>query len=70
MVIKQFMSILENFGVHEIEAEGKEFDPNLMNAVMHEEDETMGENIVSQVLQKGYIIGDRVIRHAMVKVAN
>lgn len=70
MVIKQFMSILEDFGVHEIEAEGKEFDPNLMNAVMHEEDETMGENIVSQVLQKGYIIGDKVIRHAMVKVAN
>lgn len=70
MVIKQFTDILSGLGVYEIEAEGKSFDPNLMNAVMHEENPDLPENTVSQVLQKGYIIGERVIRHAMVKVAN
>lgn len=70
MVIKQFNDILNSFGVFEIEAEGAQFDPNLMNAVMHIEDEAFGENTVAEVLQKGYIIGEKVIRHAMVKVAN
>lgn len=70
MVIKQFNEILNSFGVYEIEAVGAQFDPNLMNAVMHVEDEAFGENTVAEVLQKGYIIGEKVIRHAMVKVAN
>lgn len=70
MVIRQFYEIMESNGVKEIEAEGKEFDPNYHNAVMHIEDDSYGENVVVEVLQKGYIIGERVIRHAMVKVAN
>ena len=70
MVIRRFYEIMESNGVKEIEAENKEFDPNLHNAVMHIEDENYGENMVVEVLQKGYIIGERVIRHAMVKVAN
>ena len=70
MVIRQFYDIMESNGVKEIEAEGAEFDPNFHNAVMHIEDDSYGENVVVEVLQKGYIIGERVIRHAMVKVAN
>ena len=70
MVIRRFYEIMESNGVKEIEAENKEFDPNFHNAVMHIEDENYGENMVVEVLQKGYIIGERVIRHAMVKVAN
>ena len=57
-------------GVKEIEAEGKEFDPDFHNAVMHVEDEAYGENIVVEVLQKGYMYKDSVVRHSMVKVAN
>ncbi len=70
MVIRQFLDIMESNGVKEIEAQGKQFDPNFHNAVMHIEDEEYGENTVVEVLQKGYVIGERVIRHAMVKVAN
>lgn len=70
MVIRRFYEIMESNGVKEIEAENKEFDPNFHNAVMHIEDDSYGENMVVEVLQKGYIIGERVIRHAMVKVAN
>lgn len=62
--------ILSKMGVVEIEAMGKAFDPNLHNAVMHIEDESVGENTVVDVLQKGYMKGDKVIRYAMVKVAN
>ena len=69
-IYKQLMTILEGAGVKQIEALGKEFDPNLHNAVMHEENEEFGENIVSQELQKGYMYNDSVIRHSMVKVAN
>ncbi|MCR5205602.1 MAG: nucleotide exchange factor GrpE [Lachnospiraceae bacterium] len=69
-IYKQLMTILENAGVKQIEALGKEFDPNLHNAVMHEENEEFGENTVSQELQKGYMYNDSVIRHSMVKVAN
>ena len=69
-VHKQFITSLESAGVKAIEAEGKEFDPNFHNAVMHEEDETMGENMVSQELQKGYMYRDSVVRHSMVKVVN
>jgi molecular chaperone GrpE len=69
-VYKQLMSSLEEIGVNQIEAEGKEFDPNLHNAVMHEENEELGENIVSEELQKGYTYRETVVRHSMVKVAN
>lgn len=69
-VYKQFLASLEEIGVKAIEAEGKEFDPNLHNAVMHEENEEFGENIVSAELQKGYMYRDSVVRHSMVKVAN
>ena len=57
-------------GVTPIESDGKEFDPNLHNAIMHEEDGSMGENLVAQTFQKGYLLGEKVIRHAMVKVVN
>lgn len=69
-IYKQLMKTLEELGVSEIEADGKEFDPNLHNAVMHVEDETLGENVVAEVLQKGYMYKDTVVRHSMVKVAN
>ena len=70
MVLKQFTEILTSLGVQEIEAEGKAFDPNLHNAVMHIEDENFGENEVAAVLQRGYICKDKVIRPSMVQVAN
>lgn len=70
MVYKQIMTTLDGVGVKVIEAVGQEFNPDLHNAVMHVEDENYGENVVAQVLQKGYKIGDRVVRYAMVKVAN
>ena len=70
MILKNFVSLLENLGVTEIEALGKTFDPNLHNAIMHIEDEQYGENEVYNVLQKGYVRGDKIIRHAMVMVAN
>lgn len=70
LIYKQVLSTLEDIGVEAIEAEGKEFDPNFHNAVMHEDNEELGENIISQELQKGYKYRDTVIRHSMVKVAN
>lgn len=70
MVYKQLISSLEESGVKQIDALGKEFDPNLHNAVMHEENEELGENIVSEEFQKGYIYRETVVRHSMVKVAN
>ena len=69
-IYKQMLTELESIGVKPIEAEGKEFDPNLHNAVMHCEDDTVGDNIVVQELQKGYTYHDAVVRHSMVKVAN
>lgn len=69
-IYQQLVKTLEDAGVKEIEAEGKEFDPNLHNAVMHVEDEELGENVVAEVLQKGYTYRDTVVRHSMVKVAN
>ena len=69
-IYKQFLSSLEEIGVKPIDAVGKEFDPNLHNAVMHEENEEFGENTVSEELQKGYMYRDSVVRHSMVKVAN
>ena len=70
LIYKQLLSTLDEMGVTAIEAEGKEFDSDLHNAVMHEENDELGENIVSQELQKGYKYRDTVIRHSMVKVAN
>ena len=67
---KLLSDILARINVSEIESDGKEFDPNLHNAIMHEEDPEKGENLVSQTLRKGYKLGDKVIRHAMVKVVN
>lgn len=69
-IYKQFITALETAGVKPIEAVGKEFDPNFHNAVMHDEDENLGENIVSEELQKGYMYRDTVVRHSMVKVVN
>ena len=69
-VYKQFTKALEDLGVTVIEAVGKEFDPNLHNAVMHVEDEKAGENIVVEEFQKGYMYKGSVVRHSMVKVAN
>lgn len=70
LTLKSFVETMNKMGVHEIEALGKEFDPNLHNAVMHVEDDTVGDNIVVEVFMKGYAKGDKVLRYAMVKVAN
>ena len=69
-IYKQIQKVFEEAGVKPIEAAGKEFDPNFHNAVMHVEDESLGENIVAEELQKGYMYRDSVARHSMVKVAN
>lgn len=70
MIYKQLIGELDKLGVKPIEAVGKEFDPNLHNAVMHTDDESLGENVVTQVFQKGFRMGESVIRFAMVQVAN
>lgn len=70
MIYKQMMTAFDEMGVKPIEAVGKDFDPNLHNAVMHVEDESVGENIVVEEFQKGYTYKDFVVRHSMVKVAN
>lgn len=70
LIYKQLLQTLEDMGVVAIEAKGQEFDPELHNAVMHEDNEELGENIVSEELQKGYKYKDTVVRHSMVKVAN
>lgn len=70
MVYKQLIKALADMGVEPIEAVGKPFDPNLHNAVMHVEDENLGENTVAQEFQKGYLYHGSVVRHSMVQVAN
>lgn len=70
MILKSFKDTLEKMGITEIEAMNKTFDPNVHYAVMHVEDESFGESEIVEVLQKGYICKDKVIRYAMVKVAN
>ena len=70
LVLKSVEETLAKLGVSEIEALGKEFDPQYHNAVMHVDDPEEGESVVVEVLQKGYIKGERVLRYAMVKVAN
>ena len=70
MTMNQLREVFAKLGITEIEAQGKPFDPNLHNAVMHIEDENLGENIVAQVFQAGFLLGEKVIRFAMVQVAN
>lgn len=70
MIFRQYLGILEKLGVSEIPAQGEAFDPNLHNAVSSCEDENYGDNTVCAVMQKGYALGKKVIRHAMVTVAN
>lgn len=70
LICKQFAAVLEKLGVTEIEALGQPFDPEKHNAVMHIDDESLAENTVVEVFRKGYQMGDRVVRFAMVKVAN
>ena len=70
MVYRQLLKNLEEIGITPIEALGKPFDPNLHNAVMHDEDDSDQVNIVTQEFQKGYMYKDHVVRHSMVKVLN
>lgn len=70
MIVKQLSDLSAKLGLVEIGAVGEPFDPNLHEAIMHIEDENLGENVISQVLQKGYKFGDTVVRPAMVQVAN
>ena len=70
LIFQAFCKTMKELSVEEIGKEGEPFNPDLHNAVMHIEDDSLGDNVVAQVLQKGYRIGDRVVRYAMVKVAN
>ncbi len=70
MIMNQFNTTMEKLGVTEIESLGQKFDPAFHNAVMHVEDAEKGENEIVEVFQKGFLMGDKVIRFAMVKVAN
>ena len=70
MIFTQYKELLKKLGVSEIEAQGQSFDPERHEAVMHIDDENFGENQVAQVFQAGFILGDKVIRHAVVQVAN
>ena len=70
MTMTELVKILNGLGVEIFGAEGEEFDPNLHNAVMHIDDENYGENVICQVFQQGFKLGDKVVRFAMVQVAN
>lgn len=70
MLAKQLKNTLEKMKIEEIASTGEQFDPNLHNAIFHEEDEQQPENTVTETLQKGYRLGEKVIRHALVKVVN
>ena len=70
MIFHQYQEILKKLGVEEITALGQPFDPETMNAVMHVDDGNFGENTVAQVFQAGFRLGDKVVRHAIVQVAN
>ena len=70
MTMNQLKTVLEKLGITEIDALGQTFDPKLHNAVMHVDDENLGENVVAEVFQAGFQLGEKVIRFAMVKVAN
>ena len=70
MTMNQLVAVMEKLGVKAFGAAGEAFDPTLHNAVMHCEDESLGEHVIAEVFQKGFIVGEKVIRFAMVKVAN
>ena len=70
MTMTQLVGIFSGLGVEIFGNVGEEFDPNFHNAVMHTEDESLGENVISQVFQKGFKLGDKIVRFAMVQVAN
>ena len=70
MIMAQFNTTLEKLGATRIDCLGQKFDPSLHNAVMHVEDEEKGENEIVEVFQEGFMMGEKVIRYAMVKVAN
>ena len=70
MIFAQYKELLKKLGVEEIEAQGQPFDPERHEAVMHIDDENLGENEVAQVFQAGFLLGEKVIRHAVVQVAN
>ena len=70
MIFSQFMKVMTDSGVKSFGEKGDSFDPNLHNAVMHIEDESLGDNEIAEVFEKGYMLGDRVLRPATVKVAN
>ncbi|MCR4925309.1 MAG: nucleotide exchange factor GrpE [Clostridiales bacterium] len=70
MIYEQFVSVISRLGVEAYGEKGEEFNPNIHNAVMHIEDEELGENVIAEVFAKGYKLGDRIVREATVKVAN
>ena len=70
MTMNELVKIFTGLGVEIFGNVGEEFDPNIHNAVMHTEDESLGENVISMVFQKGFKIGEKVVRFAMVQVAN
>ena len=70
MIVKQFQALIETLELSKVASAGDTFDPNLHDAVMHIEDENLGENVIAEVLQQGYKFGETVVRPAMVKVAN
>lgn len=70
MIETQIEAAFEKLGISPVGAVGENFDPNLHNAVAHIDDESLGESVISAVFQKGYMLGDRVVRHAVVQVAN
>ena len=70
MTMNQLVSVMEKLGVESFGAAGDHFDPQLHNAVMHIEDESLGENVIAEVFQTGFKVGEKVVRFAMVKVAN
>jgi len=70
LTMQELVKILNGLGVEIFGAVGEEFDPNLHNAVMHTDDESLGENVISQVFQQGFKLGEKVVRFAMVQVAN
>ena len=70
MILSSLPAVFEKMNIEAFGEAGVQFDPNMHNAVMHEENEELGENVITDVLQKGYKLGDKIIRYAMVKVAN
>lgn len=70
LIFNQFLDIIKKLGVEAYGERGDEFDPNIHNAVMTVEDEELGENVIAEVFTKGYRLGDKIVREAVVKVAN